>query len=458
MQTLDDAWRYEVVRLTEIRSGPLEDAHVNSGILQMTREPTDWLINRAKALAPMVQADAGISSVKQTARLLIISVWLVAFFVGAAAGVAALGDPTRPINILWVLLALLLLPTVSLFVWLISLGLKAASGGWLGQGLEWLLGKAAQRGPQARAWQAFLALAQSSGSLRWWVGLATHTIWVATLTGVVLAMVLAFSLRHYTFVWETTWLADELFVGVAQGIGTIPSWLGFTGPDAQMISASGNTPVDDSLVRARWANWLLGAVVTFGLLPRLLACAVSAIALRRCFSRAAWITEDAYAISLLNRLGRMSERAAVDGPPGLADQLPQAQFLDPQRGLGLSAVLPLECHNVDAFLSPVPEQTVLLPVLDDRASRHEAITRLSALRANRLLVVCDSGQTPDRGTLNVLLSLSPTVVHLRVLLTPVREGRDRRAIWRDKILAIGLAAPYESAQEARRWLAGEVDG
>jgi len=458
MQTLDDAWRYEMVRLTEIRSGPLEDAHVNLRVLQTSQNPTDWLINRARALAPMVQADSGIIAVKQTARLVTVSVLLVAFFVGAGAGAAALGDATRPVNVLWVLLALLLLPTVSLLIWLISLGLKAASGGWLGQGVEWLLGRATQRAAQARAWQSFLALAQSSGSLRWWVGLATHTIWVATLTGVVLAAIFAFSLRHYTFVWETTWLTDELFVGLAQGIGFIPSWLGFTGPDAQMIAASGNTPLDDNLVRARWANWLLGAVVTFGLLPRLVACAVSVMALRRCFARTAWLSEDAYAISLRNRLGRLSEREAVDGPPGVADQLPQAQFLPPQKGLPVSAILPLECDSVETLLSSMPEHTVVLPALDDRASRQEVIDRLGALRATRLLVVCDSGQTPDRGTLNMLLALSPHVVHLKVLLSPVRQGRDRRPIWRQKITAIGLAAPYESILEARRWLGGDVDG
>jgi len=462
MQTLDDAWRYEVVRLNEIRSGPLEDTHVNLRVLQTTPNPSDWLIDRARALAPMVQADAGISDVKQTASLLTIGVGLVAFFVGAGAGFAALGDATRPINVLWALLALLLLPTVSLLIWLISLGLKLASGGWLGQGVEWLLGRATQSAnqsaAQAQAWRAFLALAQSSGSLRWWVGLATHTIWVATLMGVVLAAIFAFSLRHYTFVWETTWLTDELFVGLAQGIGVIPSWLGFTGPDVQMISASGNTPLDDNLVRARWANWLLGAVVTFGLLPRLVACGVSVIALRRCFARRGWLAEDAYAISLRNRLRRLSEREAVDGPPGVADQLPQAQFLALQKGLPVSALLPLECDNVQTLLSPMPERTVVLPALDDRASRQAAIDRLGALRAMRLLVVCDSGQTPDRGTLNVLLALSPHVVQLKVLLSPVREGRDRRSIWREKITAIGLAAPYESTQEARAWLAGDLDG
>lgn len=63
---------------------------------------------------------------------------LLVFALGLSAGLAALGDAGKPVNVIWALLALISLPTLSLLLWMISCVLPQAKGGWLGQAWAWL--------------------------------------------------------------------------------------------------------------------------------------------------------------------------------------------------------------------------------------------------------------------------------------------------------------------------------
>lgn len=451
MQNFHAAWRYEIVRQTEIDAGPLDDDDVNRRVVSEASSAAQQLLARARDLGPRVQADASIVSVRRTARRVLLASVGLAFLGGISAGLTLLGDPARPVNLLWTMMTALLLPTVSLIVWLIALLAGRGSAGWLGR--AWALGVArwVRGGPTSRAWQALISLMQASGAERAWLSLLTHLIWAVTLAGVLLALLLAFSLRHYTFVWQTTWLGPEAFVQAVNLVGDLPGWLGFVGPDAATIAASGNTALDNVDARTAWAHWLLGAVFTYGLLPRLVFLVGSLLVLRRRLAKPFEVPKDAYAIALAAKLQRASALLIVDGPPGAADSMPQAQFLPASLGRG-QAIVALEGGGqarLSAFAAPV----VQLPVMDTRASRQEVLERLDALHPARLLVVCDSGQTPDRGLINALLSLACKTVELRVwLIAAPAAGPDRRPIWRGKLAAIGLPPPFESLPAAQQWL------
>ncbi|MGG6496815.1 UNVERIFIED_CONTAM: DUF2868 domain-containing protein, partial [Bacteroidetes bacterium 56_B9] len=74
--------------------------------------------------------------------------------------------------------------------------------------------------------------------------------------------------------WETTLLAADPFIHLTQALGALPSLLGFAVPDEAMIRASGDTLPALEQARQAWASWLLGVVLVYGLLPRLVLAAL----------------------------------------------------------------------------------------------------------------------------------------------------------------------------------------
>ena len=96
------------------------------------------------------------------------------------------------------------------------------------------------------------------GLLPWLAGLASHLVWALAMAAALAALVFALSFRAYTLGWETTLLDPADFGRAVQTLAVVPGSLGFAVPD---VSA----PTDRAL-----AQWLLGCVVTYGLLPRAL--------------------------------------------------------------------------------------------------------------------------------------------------------------------------------------------
>src|SRR5690606_39967004 len=87
-------------------------------------------------------------------------------------------------------------------------------------------------------------------------GRATLLLWLAA--------------RRYDFVWETTILGGDTFIALTQAIGALPALLGFSLPDIDTIRASGDAAIASEGARQSWAGWLIGVVLVYGLLPRLL--------------------------------------------------------------------------------------------------------------------------------------------------------------------------------------------
>ena len=452
MQHLDDAWRYELVRLNESESTWLNDTLANREAVQHTDSGLPRLWRRAQLLAPGLAATDAMQRVSSTLRASAMAMGLLAFVLGLSAGLAALGDAGEPVNVIWALLAVLLVPTLSLLLWIASWLLPQAQGGWLGQAWEWVANRWLSQGKAARAWRAWLNVAEQRQATPWWLALVTHSLWVATLAGALLALLVAFSLRHYTFMWQTTWLEATVFVELAQAISAAPAWLGFNVPEAQTILMSGNQAIDQSTVRTQWAHWLVGAIFVWGLLPRLLALMASAYFLRRCYAKVDPLPKDAYALLVQERLDKAARAISVDGPPGQLDQWPQAVFLSPQKCRDTLAAVALETPWLEESRAALTDAVHVLAPIDDRVSRQEALVQLQSLAPSRLLILVDAQHTPDRGLLNTILALTPHTGSARVYLKPADGARNRTAQWQDKLQAIGLGKPLLEWPSALQWM------
>src|SRR5690606_4828228 len=90
-----------------------------------------------------------------------------------------------------------------------------------------------------------------------------------------LTMLAMLSGVRYTFNWETTLLSPDTFVWLARLLGWLPAKLGFPVPSDDIIRASDGLQVLPAYAQAAWSGWLIGCVIVYGLLPRLIALAVS---------------------------------------------------------------------------------------------------------------------------------------------------------------------------------------
>ena len=122
---------------------------------------------------------------------------------------------------------------------------------------------------------------QHSG-MRWYLGRFSHQLWLATLSGMLLAIIFLLVVRQYSFSWESTLLSDQALVSLTQILGWLPSMVGFSVPDSTAIAQSRLVTEAMSLSVARqWAGLLIGSLLMYGIVPRALAWLICAMMFRR---------------------------------------------------------------------------------------------------------------------------------------------------------------------------------
>lgn len=452
MQKFIDVWRYEALRQFELGAPYLSDKRVDSAAVEGSDRPQDWLIKRASQLSEIQGIDLAINRAKRWGWRTLLVLWVLSFCIGISAGLAALGNSANAVNVIWAIGSLLVLPTLTLLIWFVTLAIGVGSGGWLGHGWQVLMDRVLKRDQDAVVWRAWLDLTKRSHTQQWWLSFATHTSWLWIMAGVAASFLFAFSLRHYTFMWQTTWLSPDVFVELARGIGAVPELIGFQVPDAATITASGNFALDSTQARMSWANWLLGVIVVFGLLPRLLVAALSVAVLARKYSSLAVRPDDAYAMTLIDRLGRVKHHVSVDGPAAPDDTLGVLQGLRPEDAGSRGLVAALETSVPDHLLSALGTRMPVFGHVDDSHSRKACSAQLDSAKPVKLLIVVDACHTPDRGILRTMLVFGSKAVETGVLLVNADTPRARLSAWQLKLQSIQVPKVFVALDDAARWL------
>jgi len=278
-------WLVEAVRLRESLWGPLaDDAEIRA--LRARDLPLDVaLTQRAEQLAGREGLVEAVRTWRSGANWAALLLGLVAVLLGAGTASAALGDASRPVNLLWAVSGLLGLHVLTLLLWLgglvWSLATGASSGGALGK--LWLaLARRAARGPAgALAPQSLMNLMARARLLPWLLGAVSHAVWLLALGAALVTLLALLATRRYDFVWETTILDPRYVEQLALWLGSIPGMLGLPTPDAALIRASDGLATQPADGRAIWAGWLLGVVAVYGVFPRALALAACVWKVRR---------------------------------------------------------------------------------------------------------------------------------------------------------------------------------
>jgi hypothetical protein len=286
-------------------------------------------------------------------------------------------------------------------------------------------------------------------------------MWCAALAGALLGLLIALSLRSYAFVWETTILPAELFTMLVQSLAYLPSLIGFPTPDESSIRTAGLIGADvlmqSAEQRRAWAGWLVGAVLVYGLLPRLSLLALSAWRMARGFNRVRLDLYSADWSALSERLSPGSQALGVtDAAPSLASgQNRRVSSIELVAGHAEPLIVGFELDDRINWPPAFPGARVEL--VGSRQQRTQVLQQLDQAAPRALLLVCDCAQTVDRGSLAWLGEASGRVLHVAVWLAG--NGADlRRSNWRQQLQTLGLlgSAVFDTEADALQWLEAHV--
>ena len=370
---------------------------------------------------------------------------LAAFFVGTGTA-RLLFDVASPqwINFFSVLAALLGLPTLALAAWLVLMLVRPRLPSFtLFGGLAVAAARLGLRGsppdaPPLQAARATGVLFSGSGPGLWLVGAIGHAVWLSFLCGATLSVLFLLSTRQYDFVWETTILDADSYRAIAEWLAVVPTAMGFPAPDAAQVSASQWTGsgLPDAGTRRAWAGLLTGALLVYGVLPRVLLLALCLGLAWRGRARYRLDTARIGFARLRTRLMPMSHAGRVvdaDAPRATRAGAPLPDL--PLGGTGPVAIFALEIEPLaTGWPPPVPGLDWRdLGTVDDRDTRHRLLTELGAAPPRAALAVCALAATPDRGIQSLLSELQ---AHHRVpVVLALTGGSDLDATQRARRLA-----------------------
>lgn len=415
---LQNLWLTETVRLREEHAGPLEDLEANRLARAAGGDLPSRIQRRALWLAERDGLTAALKHWLQGARLALVLLMIFAALSGAGLAFAALGQ--TPVNVFWALGSLLGLNLILLLSWLLGLIFAGEHGATLGRLWLWLSEKMARDAKAAQLAPALLLMLQRKKLNRWALGTLVNGLWLLAMLSALILLLTLMATRRYGFVWETTILNADTFIHVTHALGYLPSLLGFNVPTVEMIRASGDGALDIESARQAWATWLVGVLVVYGVLPRLLLTLL-------CFWR--WNSGKAalrldlnlpgYA-QLRERLMPTSERLGVNDPEPA--QLHRVESSVGELASEGALLVAIELDEQRPWPPALPKNVSNAGILDSRESRHKLLEQLSRFPPARLAIACDPRRSPDRGSLALIAELARNAGETRVWLLQAPPG------------------------------------
>lgn len=424
-------WLCEAIRLKESQWGPLDDSKARR-LAQHETSALGKIICRAQALSQSSGLTTAITTLSTAGWSAFFLILCLAILAGVSSALAALGNGTQPVNIVWALLSLLGLNVLTLILWLVTLFSPTASGGRLAQLWPWLTRQLA-RGPDlGLAVQAWWSIWHQAHATRWLLSTGTHLIWLTILLAAAATTLFALSTREYDFVWETTVLSSDIFVQWVGRLAVIPQWFGFSVPNPEVIRASGSvSDTQAELTRQLWSGWLLGCLFIYGVLPRIVLALASGLMI---VNRRLQLHPDLTSPYYMAVLSRMPSAERMSD-----DTVPHASVFK----IGADRdTHPNEIWSTEHLLiaiEPDPQDTwppsgigaivTCIGPIDSRESRHQVLLNIAQARPKNLVLVCDARHSPDRGTLRLITDLDESAKRTLIWLRHSQAAQAHTEAW-----------------------------
>lgn len=396
----------EQIRAIEEAQGAIPHIPISSS----GRDFSSWLQVRNETLQQQPEVAFALQHAPQIFSRLLLTVLLIAALAGAVTCAKSLANAGTQLNIFWVLGVLLGLSWISLLLWLLTLLLHREQAGLVAPLFSKLLERFLPERPNPTAEQAASRIwfrhifFSRPGSMR--LGWITHLIWSAYLLGGVVGLLLLFTTRQFDFVWESTLLDGGSFVRFTHWLTPPLAMLGLPVPDtAQILTSSiDNTTMDTTATRRTWALYLLGCVMIYGLLPRLLVGFICLVAEWRMRTGEQLDTNQPYYVKLQREFWPQGSRTRVldadTHPPAVQNQPSFAATPLPQNCLWLGMELPPQFSLPDAARA----QMGFINILDEGTLEQARI--FAQTKSSPLALLIDGNKAADRGLQRIVAKLA----------------------------------------------------
>lgn len=399
----------------------------------------DRLLQRAQQLSRQHKLEDTLSHAAGVWRFSNISAGLVAVILGAIASLTAVAGGST-INIYWLMLVLVGFNLLSMALWLlgVSAGLDSLISGVLSRSSAWLptlLGKRDTATGQAdRAWLR----CHFGGTVgKWRFSQLTQQLWLLYLCTGLVALVVVLMARQFDFVWGTTLLSDESFVRLTSALGQPLQVLGFATPGEQQVLETriGAGYALNAQHRYSWAQFLIGALLLLGILPRLLLWIASKWMLgcaRRRFALDYYLP---YYIRLRQELMPMHGRSEIVDADNAAPVVREGAAPLPRESVRSVQVPPgvqwvaIELEGDMAWPLHAVSAGNNLGEIVDRRSQDEIIARIQTGVAQDVAIAVAASRAPDRGLRRTVSLLCAAAARTWLVLLekngdqPVSESR-----------------------------------
>ncbi len=390
----------------------------------------DRLNQRAKHL---IQENALDSVLLQPQKQYNQARWIclvIAVLLGGLAASQAVSESVI-LNIYWLLAVLLGFNTISLLLWIcgITFNLQSLSSGIVAQLACWL--------PYRRKTEPTVA---SLASLAWWescltglvgkwrISVMTHQFWFVYLVAGLILLILLMLAKQYNFIWGTTLLPDSALPRLTQILGSPLETIGLKIPDdPQTIASRIGNGHQDTGTRTAWANFLIGAVLFYGILPRLLVLGFSLMMLKWSERRFRLDLYLPYYIELRQQLmARATRSEIIDADPNAG--IKPAEVVRPPENIAIPVNALAFGIELDAA-TQWPESINCRMNIVDQDTHDEAIVLMKNFNGPLLLGVA-AHRLPDRGVQRLIKDLvdngraKPWLILLNKPSTAVTSSRE----------------------------------
>ncbi|MCP4329920.1 MAG: DUF2868 domain-containing protein [Alphaproteobacteria bacterium] len=430
----------EAVRVLEGSQGhAFDDAAAEAEAKALAGDLEDKIILRARRLGPASQLVDTLNRIRIATKIATVIGALIALAAGAATARAALSaESGAPVNFHWAVLALLGVETVTLVLWLImaSLSSRATASFSLGGAISavgrrmagWL-----HRDAASVAMIRAVAAIMSQGAIaRWTLGIVTHALWLSFVAGALAMTLLILSAKQVTFAWQTTILSEATYIPVTEALAVLPRAAGFVTPTAEQIHDSRWTGAESPATNASgaWAGLLVGALVVYGLAPRVLLLLVCLFARVRAATRFRLdLRHPEYARLEERLMPSVRHGGIVDQDQALFDHtaVSPAEIQTIEFSGAIAVVgLELERSGTDEARAVPGDAWHDLGNVDNREDAEKALSAVTELAPGLVLVAASSLTTPDRGVAAFLANVGRAVTGpLAILLSDGGRLRSR---------------------------------
>ncbi len=400
----------EHVRCREELGGRVaHDAAANA----LAERQSDTFEGRLIDRAVVLTRESGVDEDLQRLKGIVQWVWLgLAFIAMTSASMAVvIATDQQTLDALSVLVTLLLLPTLTLILWLSWMmfqpsSLRASPIPRLLLGITQPLARSRLKGPDAECTlKAGLSLLETPMG-RWVLALVIHGFWLVYLISALAFMTLQLSIRQYDVVWGTTILSEQSALALLHLLAWLPEKLGWLASGSEQWLLGGRLGLSPEAFRMEWGRFLLVVLLCYGVLPRLLAWTVAMLGWQIQSRRLRLdLTKPGYM-----RLKHVLMSDATDLPATLKGDLAWPE--KPPRpanhaGEGLVGVT-IELDEAPAATSEMFDHVTMLGASDNRQERAAVLAALKAMRrpAKAMVVQVQVTRTPDQGLVNLINDLA----------------------------------------------------